>query len=457
MPRSTSGRSSQPASGSFSTWWRIPTSGPHSLEQGQPVGHAGIGQVDPSDDAADEPARIRRGRQELLGLGVRGHGLHQDGSLRPGHLAQVGRRVRAADRVHGRAGHPRVVAAGRIPQVVVRVDHGCRPGTGTSARSSPSALRSAHSASGTGIGEPVGVLLDLGRRLGTEHEAVHDRVRGGQRDRGVRQLDAVPRADRGDPLRAGHELGGRGRVVVGRAGHRGGEDAGVEHAGRQHGDAPLGTQRQQLVQRRLLEQRVPPGDQHHVHVGPADELGERGDDVHAEPDPAEHALVAQLGERRQGAVERLGDVVLRVVHERDVDPVGPQPAEAGLQAAQRAVPAVVAAARERRRHVEALGVALPRAAGVVHEQPADLGGQHVVVARAAGEGGAEAAFGQAEAVVRGGVEVADAAGPRGVHDRPRVLAGHGPEEVAQLGAAEAERGEVHGSSQTRRRPVSAPE
>ena len=67
----------------------------------------------------------------------------------------------------------------------------------------------------------------------------------------------------------------------------------------------------------------------------------------------------------------------------------------------------------------------------------------VLVARARREGCAEAAFRQAEAVVRGGVEVADARVPGGVDRRRGVLGGVARYRLPMTGGAEAEFGEAH--------------
>src|SRR6202035_6119028 len=58
------------------------------------------------------------------------------------------------------------------------------------------------------------------------------------------------------------------------------------------------------------------------------------------------------------------------------------------------------------------------------EQPPDLGGDHVLVPRAAPERVAQPALGQPEAVVRRGVEGPDPAVPRRVYGGPRVLLAH---------------------------------
>ena len=84
-----------------------------------------------------------------------------------------------------------------------------------------------------------------------------------------------------------------------------------------------------------------------------------------------------------------------------------------------------------------------RALGVAarDEEPPDLGGEHVLVSGAACEGGAEAALGQAESVVRRGVEVADAGVPGRLDRGVRLVVGRLAEQVAELRGAESEFGQ----------------
>ena len=114
-------------------------------------------------------------------------------------------------------------------------------------------------------------------------------------------------------------------------------------------------------------------------------------------------------------------MVVGVVDERDVDAVEAEPVQAGRQAPPDAVGAEVEPAHE----WAGTATAKPLGSRARHgrrppvEEPADLGGDHVLVAGAVPQGVAEAAFGQAEAVVRRGVEGPDAAVPRRVDRGPR--------------------------------------
>ena len=110
------------------------------------------------------------------------------------------------------------------------------------------------------------------------------------------------------------------------------EQAGVEHARRDHGHAAPLALRQQVVERALLEQRVAAGEHDHVEVGLADEVREHLGLVHPRTVGRDDALRAQLLERREGAVERLAVVLVGIVDEQEVDAVEPEPLEAGLRA-----------------------------------------------------------------------------------------------------------------------------
>jgi hypothetical protein len=93
-----------------------------------------------------------------------------------------------------------------------------------------------------------------------------------------------------------------------------------------------------------------------------------------------------------------------------------------------------------------VGVVKSRSAVKVrHETPADLGGDHELLARFRGEKRPEAAFGQPEAVVRRGVEVADAALPSRFQHGVRLLVAHRRVEVPEIRRAEREPSERRAS------------
>jgi hypothetical protein len=190
-----------------------------------------------------------------------------------------------------------------------------------------------------------------------------------QRRRGKR--DAVAGAGVAHPARPGQQAArGRG-VVVGRVVAGVGQDAAVEHAARQHGDAAPLAQREQAGRRRVVEQRVAAGHQHAVQIAALDEPGQRRRRVHAGADGADRALGAEFGQRGVRLVRRLLHEVVGVVDEYDVHPVEPEPFQAFLQAAPHSVPAVVADPGQRRYVVKSL-LALDVPGGG-HQPPAHLG------------------------------------------------------------------------------------
>jgi hypothetical protein len=142
-------------------------------------------------------------------------------------------------------------------------------------------------------------------------------------------------------------------------------------------------------------------------------------------------------QRGVGAVEDLGVVLVGIVDEQDVDAVQAKALEARRDRAQDAVAAVVAPAPVRRGHGEAL-VVVAGHLGDRLEQPSDLRGQDELVTRALGERGADAPLGEAEPVVRRGVEVAHAELPRRVDGRARIRVGRGAVEIAELGTAQSQ-------------------
>jgi hypothetical protein len=91
-----------------------------------------------------------------------------------------------------------------------------------------------------------------------------------------------------------------------------------------------------------------------------------------------------------------------------------------------------------RRHVEPLVVAKPVTTGGRLEKPSDLRGDDVILSGPADERSAEAPLGQAEAVVRRGVEVADTGVPGGVDGRACLVIADGAIQVAELRTAERE-------------------
>jgi hypothetical protein len=195
----------------------------------------------------------------------------------------------------------------------------------------------------------------------------------------------------------------------------------------------------------MVQQGVPPGEQHHVHVGVPDEPGEHRGLVHARADGADGAFGAHPLQRRIRLGERLLLVVVRVVDEHDVDAVELEPFQAGLQAAVYAVgaeiPLAVVGGGQGGEAVCGVGAegGLHVVDGVVgYEQAADLGAEGELLAGSGLQHGAEAAFRQAQAVVRGRVEAADALFPGRLDGGAGVLLGDGAVEPGEWRAAERE-------------------
>jgi len=267
-------------------------------------------------------------------------------------------------------------------------------------------------------------------------------VTGGEAQRGGAQRHAVPLADRLDPQRPLQQRLGRRGVVVAGAGARVGQQAGVEHPADHHRDAPPRGLGQQFGQAVLVEQGVPARQQHRVHVGLPDEPGQQRRLVHPGADRADHALGPQPLQRRVRLVQRLRGVVVRVVQVDHVDPVQAQPLQAGLDAAAHPVGAEVPDPAVVCRHREAVGQIVAGGVGYGLQQASDLGRQRVGVARPLPQRGADPAFGQAEAVVRGGVEVPDARVPGGQQRGLRLGRIDLGVEVAERGGAEGQVGDL---------------
>lgn len=213
----------------------------------------------------------------------------------------------------------------------------------------------------------------------------------------------------------------------------------------------------------MVQEGVAARAQHHVDIGLADEAGQHPRLVHAHADRAYHALRAQLRQSGKALAERLLGVVVGVVEVDDVHAVQAEPAEAGVQAPSYAVGAEVPYAAVRGGHREAVGqVVAARVHGL--QEAAHLRRDGVLGAGPVAQGRAQAPFGEAETVVRGGVEVADAARPGGVDRVVRLLVGDLGVQVADAGGAEGQRADgdavgaegVHRTAWRGRRPCIPP-
>ena len=118
-------------------------------------------------------------------------------------------------------------------------------------------------------------------------------------------------ADPLDPRHLFQNFGRRVAVIVFGAGDRTGrENAGIEHAAEHHADALLPGQRQELRQRRLLQQRIAAGQQHGVERSGRGETHAHVGLVDADPDAGNDALAAKPVEGDIGAVHRFAKPVL---------------------------------------------------------------------------------------------------------------------------------------------------
>lgn len=143
-------------------------------------------------------------------------------------------------------------------------------------------------------------------------------------------------------------------------------------------------------------------------------------------------------------------MVVRIVQVDDVDAVEAEAPQAVLQGPAHPVGAEVPPPAVRHRDGEP--VVQPSLLGIPARQrvedPPDLGGEGVRGAGPGAQRGAESALREAETVVRGGVEVADALLPSGVHGEGRLLGVDGSEEVADGRGPERELGDLDsGTSQ----------
>jgi hypothetical protein len=264
----------------------------------------------------------------------------------------------------------------------------------------------------------------------------------------------VPLAHRGDAPRPRHHRRRPGRVVVGgvRARGRGRQQPAVEHPADHHRDPARLAQRQQPVERGLVQQGVAAGQQHHVEVGVAHQVGQHLPLVHAGADGADRALRAQLVQGGVGLLDRRPPVVVRVVQQCDVDAVQGEALQAGLQRPPYPRPREVPHPPVGRGHGEALAVAAGRAVRVGHQEAAYLGRHHQLGSRPRRQRAAQAPFREAQPVVGGGVEEAHAGPQRRRHRRDGGGLLDGLVEAADRGAAEAEGGDPDGAGAQGRRP-----
>ncbi len=268
--------------------------------------------------------------------------------------------------------------------------------------------------------------------------------RGAQRDIEL----GAHRFDRGD---ARDKIGRRRSIVeirraaVGRM-RAGRQDAGVVRTADDERHAALLADRQQLGKRALVEQRIAAGEQHDVEIDLRQHVDADPPVVDAEAEAADHPAVAQLGERGNRAAQHLVEalrvrrpvgIAIDVVDVDDVEPRNAEALQALVDRAQRPGAGIVPALPVRQ-HID-IAVLLARRGTVRNEQSSDLRREDVLVSRDAAERLADADFRKAVAVMRRGIEIADAGCARVPHQCDRFVFGDGVEEIAQRRAAESER------------------
>ena len=352
-PGAAPARSSQSSSASSCTIGRRPTSRGSAASAAMTSGASGASNGAQPTTPATNGVRAASVEQPAR-FGDRRRRLHEDrrvDAVAREDRREIGRAEVAVDRRERRR-EPAVVAALDPPEVLVRVDH---PGSGTSARSRPAATRSRHSAGGTGRArQPRGCGAISSGATAPSTTAVTAGWPERERERRVRRAPRrAPRKSRSIRATRSCDVRRRRPVVVARVRARAGrEDAGIEDAAQQHADAARGRERQELVLRRLLEQRIAAGEEHAVDVGFPDEPRAHAGIVDADADRAPITRCARSSaSARQRAVLRLANARLDaglavrpgvdIVDEHDVDGGGAEPQQRLLERAHRPVVRVV--------------------------------------------------------------------------------------------------------------------
>ena len=156
--------------------------------------------------------------------------------------------------------------------------------------------------------------------------------------------------------------------------------------------------------------------------------------VHTGADRPHHALLAELEQRGEGALERGLLVIVRVVDEHDIEAVESEASEAVVDRTQHAVARVVEPRRKATRHPEDAGVEVR----IGNESPSDLRREHEFVTRVAAQDAAEPSLREPVAVERRGVEAPDACVPCRRHRRVGDVLVERGEHVAERGATQPE-------------------
>jgi hypothetical protein len=146
------------------------------------------------------------------------------------------------------------------------------------------------------------------------------------------QRHAVAGAHLADPCGPVHHLWRGGAVVergAGTGAHR--EDAAVVRTARDDRDPALEAVRQELGERSLVQERVPPGEQEAVAVALPCERQLHLPLVHTGADGLDHPSGAELDENGEGFLQGLLVVVIGIMDEHDVDALESEARERGLE------------------------------------------------------------------------------------------------------------------------------
>src|SRR5271154_2902974 len=216
------------------------------------------------------------------------------------------------------------------------------------------------------------------------------------------------------------DLGRRGPVVPGVAP---GEDAGVQRAANHDRCAGLEAFRQQVLDRPLLEQGIPAGEEERVPDAPLHGLKQHLAFVDPDADRPYRAAISQTLERAIAAVAQclhqpwMSLVAVRhcadVMHIEDVDPRKTEPLQTVLERAHDPIVRIVINRIER--HWGFMFPGLPRRRART-EQTSNFRRQHPIIARFPAHCISDATLGLTETVIGGGVDIAHSGRPGGVHD-----------------------------------------
>ncbi|MCW0450613.1 hypothetical protein NB706_003447 [Xanthomonas sacchari] len=207
----------------------------------------------------------------------------------------------------------------------------------------------------------------------------------------------------------------------------------------------------------LFEQGVAAGQHHAVERKQRHQFHRHVFLVDADADRPARALRLQRDHRRQRFVQRLSQhrrmalavgQAADVVQQQHIDVIGAEPLQAALEGTQHAVAAVVELGA-----APGHGEAVPprRGRGIVVDAAADLGRERVAGARQPTQALPQALLAQPVAVVRRGVEMADAGGIGIGHRGQRHRIVHLGVQIADRRGAEAQGGQLHTTAAQRAR------